>query len=112
MTVRRPATNPGARLVAGLLVVTMAGCGSFLGTIRDPCPYAGVQFDYKAIKEYQEEKDYPGLQALMSIALTIDMLPSALLDTVLLPFTFPYAYFARSDTPQDRWYELHTDNWH
>jgi uncharacterized protein YceK len=66
-----------------LLIFSLAanGCASALSTLRRPVPYGGVQFDVVGIG---------GGSGLAPIA-ALDLIPSAALDTCLLPVTIPCA---------------------
>jgi len=62
------------------------------GTPRDPCSvksivYIGVKTDIRNIKgSVMEPKKYPPIAGIVS---TIDLIPSAVMDTLLLPITIP-----------------------
>jgi len=65
----------------------MVGCGSIAGTIIHPVPYAGVQADATLARD-------GGAKGCICV---LDLPATAIVDTVLLIFTFPYAYATWGD---------------
>lgn len=82
-TTRRPSVLIQCALVFGLFAAS-GGCGSIIGTSLHVVPYAGVQADAFRVRG----------GGILGVAAVIDFPFSGVVDTVLLPFTVPYAYAA------------------
>jgi uncharacterized protein YceK len=75
------ATRASSLLIAALCVLSLSGCGTVSAISQRPVPYGGVQLDFLYVPD----------GGPLGVLLFMDMLPSALADTVLLPVTIPYA---------------------
>lgn len=80
-------------LVAGALVMG-SGCASIGSTVAAPEPYGGVRIDARHVG--------CGVPVVTAISIA-DIVPSAVLDTLVLPYTLPASVVRQKGaTPESR----------
>lgn len=91
-----------ALAVAGLAVGSSAGCMSTLGTLltEHRQPYAGVTLAADVMRDpFRASHTFQAGDGLGIALVGLDLVPSAALDTVLLPITLPSMMTPRSPAP-------------